>query len=238
MNDIIVRVDGFEFHAAARGAEPEVLDVDLAKRLGYARPRDVRKLIARLAIDGILNESDLRAAVARKSLAGKAGSSRVVDVTEYWLAESGALKVMAKSDTPNAIAGLDAMVRAFLAAKRMLAANAAPPSASSGAGFHAVLAACRTVSDNPAWKTELFQRMGYIAFRGKMSWGRVHGALRKYLGVVSYLRIPVSLLDETRRYLDSLATGAVLIPGKPAKLRSISATADPRQLGMPFASRP
>lgn len=47
------------------GDEPRVLDEELGRRLGFARPRDIRKLIERPISDGILNDSDIRATVAR-----------------------------------------------------------------------------------------------------------------------------------------------------------------------------
>ena len=70
--------------------------------LGYARPRDARKLAQRLREDGIINDSEFRATVAQ-SRGGR-------PATEVWLTRKGAAKLAARSDTPRAIAMLDVIV--------------------------------------------------------------------------------------------------------------------------------
>jgi KilA-N domain len=79
-------------------------------------------------------------------------------------------------------------------------------------GFMAALAACQKVGENPQWSCEFKQRIGYLAFTNGITFQRAHGALRKHLGVVSYLKIPASLIDEARRFFDSLARGAFQLP--------------------------
>jgi hypothetical protein len=90
-------------------AEPYVLDVELAERLGYERPRDIRKLIKRLLAEGILCESDVCATVAQTSVLG--GRPTV----EYWLNESGALDVALASQTPTARAMYRTVKQVFIA---------------------------------------------------------------------------------------------------------------------------
>lgn len=81
-------------------------------------------------------------------------------------------------------------------------------------GFDSVLAACKTVGDNQLWCREIQQRIGYLAFSRGITFQKAHGALRKHLGVVSYKRTPASLLDETRRFFDSLASGALMLAAR------------------------
>lgn len=202
MSNIVVKVDDLEFHAEAKGDDPVVLDLDLAKRLGYARPIDVRKLVRRLRDDGTLNDYEVIATVAKTSAKGGRPA------TAYWLRESGALKVMAKSDTPNAIAGLDKMIRAYLTARELL--SNPPPAPSEGPsleGFRDLLSACKSVGENPQWSRDVHCLIKSAADHYFQSWQRMHGHLRKHLGVVSYRRIPVSMLDEAKRFLQSMIYG-------------------------------
>ena len=48
----LVRVGGYAFTAWANDDEPRMRDVELAEKLGYGQPRDIRKLISRLAKEG------------------------------------------------------------------------------------------------------------------------------------------------------------------------------------------
>ena len=89
--------------------EPRILDVDLAARLGYERPRAIRDLIGRMIASGKLNDSEVRRTVRQTS--GRPAE-------EYWLTEPQALKVVAKSDTPKADALLDEVIRVFVLFRR------------------------------------------------------------------------------------------------------------------------
>jgi len=96
-----------------------VRDLDAAERLGFDRPRDIRKLIKRIwpNDNGPIN----RSTVARW-IAGK-GAERERVVNEYWLTEAQLLKVVARSETPIAEAILDDMIRVYLAVRRFLLAH-------------------------------------------------------------------------------------------------------------------
>jgi len=96
--------------------EPWVADEDLARALGYAHPRDIRKLIARHLpfLPGIQS----RATVARQST--NRGGVRTFTVTQYVLNESHALYISAKSNTLQANQLLQKVVAAFLSAKKFV----------------------------------------------------------------------------------------------------------------------
>lgn len=100
---------------SAGGDEPRIRDIELGERLGFDRPRDIRKLVERLLSDGKLNDSSVRATVARTHI-GVAERN----VTEYWLSEAAVLKVVAKSETKVADALLDEMIRVYMLARRGL----------------------------------------------------------------------------------------------------------------------
>jgi hypothetical protein len=110
----LVRVGTWNFTAWMGGeeGEPRIRDVDLAERLGYARPRRIRTLIASLRTAGKLKDLHRRPARGR-------GAAPVM-VEEYWLTEGQALKVIAKSETDVADAILDEMIRVYGLARRGL----------------------------------------------------------------------------------------------------------------------
>ena len=97
--------------------EPRVRDLDAAERLGFARPRDVRKLIERIWHEN--QRPNCRATVARQSTGN--GGRREFSTQEYWLTEAELLKVIARCSTPIADAILDDMIRVYMAVRRQLA---------------------------------------------------------------------------------------------------------------------
>lgn len=113
--------------------EPRVRDLELAERLGYDRPRDVRKLIARMIEEGKFASCHVRDTVSRtwhdgsvlvrrsaEAVAMPRGGEREQEVAEYWLTEAQALKVIAKSETKRADQILDEVIRVFILARRGL----------------------------------------------------------------------------------------------------------------------
>lgn len=104
----MVPVHGWDLHVG-QDAEPRVRDLDLGERLGFGRPRDFRKLVERLMRDGILNDSDVRATVARTKL-----GSAWRDVIEYHLTEVGALVAISRSDTAAATLITRQVIETFL----------------------------------------------------------------------------------------------------------------------------
>lgn len=110
-------VDGWTLATGGFGdGEPRIRDIELAERLGFGRPRDIRSLIASLARAGKLNDVAVRDAAARTQM--PTGTYREVAVREYWLTEAQALKVCAKSETTKADALLDEVIRVFVAVRR------------------------------------------------------------------------------------------------------------------------
>jgi hypothetical protein len=103
LNEIVLQVDGFALQRAASDGEFRVRDVDLAERLGYDQPRDIRKLIARMVETGELAGIQSRATVARQPVGPGGRGERAFTVTEYWLDRIEALLVVMRSDAPNAI---------------------------------------------------------------------------------------------------------------------------------------
>ena len=98
---IVLQVDGLALQRSADDGEFRVRDIDLAERLGYDRPRDIRKLIKIMIDTGELLDLLPRAAVARGKMRGKVQEEIVVD--EYWLDRVEALLVVMRSDAPRAI---------------------------------------------------------------------------------------------------------------------------------------
>ncbi len=119
----IVRKGPWTFTAmGAQGTEPLIRDVDAAERLGFGRPRDVRKLIERIWPEN--KRPHVRATVARTSM--PRGGERETRVQEYWLTEAELLKLCARSSTPIAEGILDEMIAVYIAVRRGLVPMTAP----------------------------------------------------------------------------------------------------------------
>lgn len=104
-----IAVAGFE-----DGAQ-RILDVELGKKLGFGRPRDIRKTIERFRESGELPMVQTRDTVSR--VARKGRGTVEIPVTEYWLTMDEALFITAKSETKVANRILKAVIRVFLAAR-------------------------------------------------------------------------------------------------------------------------
>lgn len=91
---------------------PRALDLDIAKRLGFTRPRKVRELIERNM--GELLRFGTCPAVGRV-IKGARGSTKV---NEYWLNEEQALLVAALSETAKAAEVRHMLIKVFVAWRR------------------------------------------------------------------------------------------------------------------------
>lgn len=103
--------------------EPRMLDTDVAKRLGFKRPRDIRQIIERIWPEG--QRPCVRVTVQRTQM--PTGGTRETVVNTYWLTEAQILKVCARSETPVAEAILDEMIAVYMLARRGLL-TPTPPS--------------------------------------------------------------------------------------------------------------
>lgn len=131
-NDMVrfVEVQGWQVAVEGVGdAEAKIRDIDLAEKLGYTRPRDIRKLIERLIKEGKLLEVCMRASVSR--IQKSTGGVEEREVQEYWLTEAQALKVIAKSGTHIADQILDQVIAVFVYVRK--SHNALAPSQTADA---------------------------------------------------------------------------------------------------------
>jgi hypothetical protein len=111
----IVRAGGWNMTVwPEAGDEPRIRDIDAGARLGFERPRDIRKIIARIWPQSA--GLHCRATVARQSTGN--GGVREYTVDEVWLTEAQLLKVIARSETPIAEAILDEMIEVYVAVRR------------------------------------------------------------------------------------------------------------------------
>jgi len=108
MNEMILHEGGLEFRTT--DGEPRIRDLDLAERLGYERPRNIRNLI-----DRFRNDLGVCFTVEQTSsaLGGRPG-------VEYWLTEEQALFIVAKSDTSRATEMLKFIITVFVAVRRQI----------------------------------------------------------------------------------------------------------------------
>lgn len=99
--------------------EPRIRDVDLAERLGFERPHDIRKLIDRHREN--LSKISVLATVAQTS--GEAGGR---PTRAYYLNRKQAIFITAKSETPEATDITIEIIERFDAYERGLMAPPAP----------------------------------------------------------------------------------------------------------------
>lgn len=91
--------------------EPRARDLDIAERLGFERPRDIRKLIERNLPE--IESFGVCATVARTP--DQRGGR---PATEYWLTEEQALLVASRSDAENAPTVRRMLIKVFVAWRR------------------------------------------------------------------------------------------------------------------------
>lgn len=238
---IVLKVEGLEFRADNRASEPRVLDVELARRAGMTRPRDVRVVIARAIKDGSFRENEhftISRFETAKSPEAPRKRGRTADI-EYWLTEAGALKLMTRLRTPTADAMVDDMIRVYREALRQLRdVSATLPIPVIGAPgtveeYLDRLPPNGMVRDNPLWVKEFKRNIRRVADKQHLTWNRAEGWLRKSFGAVSYLRIPSLLVPEVRRILLLAEDGdiRIVIRALPAA-KHRAADAQARQQGL------
>ena len=110
----VVVIEGLPIAMAFPDGQPRIQDLELGRRLGFSRQRDVRKLIKDLIAGGHLSASELR---DRPSQTPRS-AGRPSD--ERWLDEEQALFVATQAGTPIARTISRQVVRAFVAARREL----------------------------------------------------------------------------------------------------------------------
>jgi hypothetical protein len=92
---------------------PRIQDLELARKLAFTTPTNIRGLIAQLIRSGNLNDVAIVCGSPRNP--GRAGRPTK---NEYWLTEEQALFVVARSETAKATELLKAIIAVFLAVKR------------------------------------------------------------------------------------------------------------------------
>ncbi len=93
--------------------EPRIRDLDLAQRLGFDKPHNIRNLITRNAVE-LRTHGDISATAAENT--DPQGRGR--PGKEYWLNEGQALVICALSRTPQAAMVRKALIDVFLAYRR------------------------------------------------------------------------------------------------------------------------
>lgn len=105
MSDLI-SIDNYELHII--DDKPMIKDTDLAEKLGFSRPRDIRQLINRMLTKLQLKAENVRGTVPQNP----GGKGR--PVSGYYLDEKATLKVITKSETEKSDAITDEMIEVFI----------------------------------------------------------------------------------------------------------------------------
>lgn len=208
--------------------EPRVLDEELGRRLGFSRPREIRKLIERMAKTGKLLGVLQRATATRYESKPGIWQERVVD--QYWLTEAQALKVVAKSETAIADAILDEVIRVFIAYRIGHLPTPTPEQVP-------VLSASPLVGDSRVHRSEIAAWCRLAARNSNVSVHRVHGEVRRQFRAPGIYQIPLVLYPQARELIESLALGRLLLAGKPVE-RRLALVQDEPQHVLPFPAKP
>lgn len=200
-------VVGWTLGFAEGDVEPRVLDVDLAARLGFERPRTIRDLIRRLLRDGKLKESDL-CRIVRQS------GGRPAE--EFWLSEKGALKVVASSETEAAHLILEEVFDVYLAWRR----GSAPVRPARSAA---------RVEDNPMAIASLRRGANRVVRARGYTIQRVYGFVRRSRVLSTPFKLPLDDLHDVLFDLEQIEEGhSHLLTA--AQLRLLSSPRNKRQL--------
>lgn len=203
-------VDGWS--VTLDGDEPRILDEELGRRLGFARPRDIRKLIDRLVKDGKLSDIRISATVARYESRPGIWQERVVN--EYWLTEHQALKVIARSETAIADAILDEVIQVFRA---VLRGQLAEPQQVPVLSTSPVVGDSHLRAEFGAWCAMAARNLGVGVHR-------IHGAVRRQFRVAGIYQLPVVLYPMARDLVESLGLRRLLLPSSTGRpMRSVPA---------------
>lgn len=103
-------VNAPELPLALRDGEPRARDIDIGERLGFERPRDIRKLIKHNMVE--LERFGVCATASQTLPQGGRPT------TEFWLNEEQALLVATLSNAPNAPEVRAVLIRTFVAWRR------------------------------------------------------------------------------------------------------------------------
>lgn len=90
---------------------PRIQDLELGRRLGYGRPRDIRHVVKELIASGHLTLAELRGGAPRPVTSAS---------NEHWYTEEQALFITTQSGTPVARGITKQVIRAFIEARRSI----------------------------------------------------------------------------------------------------------------------
>lgn len=176
--------EGWTIAFADRDGEPMVHDLELAERLGFERPRNIRLLIQRLREDGILSDSEVCSTVKQTSRVGGRPA------TEFYLTELGAILVASRSETPTARALTRSIAQLFLAWRRGQLEAAPRPLT-----LDTTVANSARIGDDPvAWsRYQLARRRAHFATG--YSFQRLDGYVRRTQRVSTPKALSLHLLE-------------------------------------------
>ncbi len=213
-------VDGWDFTVGVDD-EPTVRDVDLATRLGFERPRDIRKLVERMLAGGLLSNTEVRATVAQTSnRGGRPG-------TVFHLTEVGTMLVIAKSETTMALAITREMIGVFIAARRGLLA----PAAAVAPALPLDIAQGTRVGEMTCERADLIAWIECARAAQCSTTKRIHGMLRREYRVSSVYHLSLLVWPFAKQLLQALALKRLALPGKAPKLRLLNGG---KQAVLPF----
>lgn len=109
----IVSIHGYDIHY--HNGEPTIRDLDLAKRLGYGKPYDIRQLIVRIMKNGQIKPGQVFSRQVKHGAGGRPG-------VEFFLSPRACLAVVMATETKGACAAKSELLDLFTDAESILKA--------------------------------------------------------------------------------------------------------------------
>lgn len=203
-HDIVLHVDGFDLLAQDSSDEPRLHEDEVARRFGYSRERDFRRVVRALVKEQELPGVLARAETARaRNQHGPMTSPRTRDV--YYLTEANIVVATMHARTPIAKALRQKIAAAIVKARREL--RAAVP-----VTVDATLISGPRIEDDLARKRSLQQIVKATSGLMQAKASAVASRLASVFGVKSIYRASLVFAPMIERTCDEWAKGLAPIP--------------------------
>lgn len=224
--EITLHVGDLMMIASGATDEPRVKDEEIAKRLGYSRLRDFRRLIRLVRDEGYLPEIIHRASKARW-IGGK-GCARERVVEEFWLTQLEAQIVGSRAGIKKAHLAKRCLVElmgTFSDGRHQL--RAAPRAETASLA----LVHGNRMGDSPYGRLQVQQAVNFAARESKVGVRRIHGLVRTTFGVPGVYMLSSTVWETVHRFLASIANGDVQLP--PSGRRRVAPLLPSNQMSLP-----
>jgi hypothetical protein len=204
MKEIVLRIGDYILTAENPNDEPRIVDSEVAKRLGYRRDRDFRRMIRRLVEEGELPGIHMRATTARISKPKGGFEDRVVE--EFHLTEREVIIATMAAKTPKAKRFRAQFAEVIVQARQQLRQHV------ETVDLRPEILNGPRICDSPRLVYELRATIEQFAIQFGWSIQRVHGWLRREWKTSSIYFMSRLFIAQLREDLEDLRCGRRSLP--------------------------